>query len=285
MPRTAARHPRPPKLGQNFLADRDAAQRIVDALGDVSTSTVIEIGPGQGALTETLAKRTGELVAIELDRILGAQLRMKFANQKHVEILEGNVLDVDFASLMRRTRRTSGDTRAYNTHKAAVVGNLPYYITSPILLHLFQYSDVISQLVIMVQREVADRIVAKPGSSDYGLLSATTQFYSRVEKLFVLPPAAFSPAPKVHSAVLRLTIAPQAASLGVSDGEFMDFLKISFAQKRKTLVNNLKSRYDSVAIRGALKNAGVKPDVRAEALSLAKMAAIMKQLQPTVVVG
>ncbi|MBV9610069.1 MAG: ribosomal RNA small subunit methyltransferase A, partial [Acidobacteria bacterium] len=258
MPRSAARPPRPPKLGQNFLADPSAARKIVDALGDVSHSTVVEIGPGHGALTEVLANRAGELVAIELDRVLGAQLRMKFANQKNVEILEGNVLDVDFASLMHRTRRTSGDIRGHNDSKAVVVGNIPYYITSPILLHLFRYSELISQIVIMVQREVAERIAAKPGGSEYGLLSATAQFYAQVEKLFVLPPGAFSPPPKVHSAVLRLTIAPQAAQLGVSETEFMEFLKLAFAQKRKTLVNNLKARYTPAAIRAATKSAGVK---------------------------
>ena len=285
MARTAARQPRPPKLGQNFLADRSAAQRIVDALGDISHSTVIEIGPGQGALTDLLAEHAGKLVAIELDRVLGAQLRMKFANHRNVEILEGNVLDVDFASLMRRTTRTSGDIRGHNPEKAIIVGNLPYYITSPILLHLLRYSDVISHMVIMVQREVGDRIVAKPGGSEYGLLSATAQFYTQVERLFVLPPGAFSPPPKVHSAVLRLTVAPQAPALGVTDSEFMDFLRLAFAQKRKTLINNLKSRYEPAAIRAALKSAGVKPDARAEALSLAKTAAIMKHLQPALVPG
>ena len=285
MPRAAARQPRPPKLGQTFLADHSAAQRIVDVLGDLSHATVIEIGPGQGVLTDLLARRAEKLVAIELDRVLGAQLRMKFTNHKNVEILEGNVLDVDFLSLMRRTTRTSGDIRGHNSDKAIVVGNLPYYITSPILLHLFRYAEVISEIVIMVQREVADRIVAKPGGSEYGLLSATAQFYAQVERLFVLPPGAFAPPPKVHSAVVRLTIAPQGARLGVTDTAFMEFLKLVFAQKRKTLVNNLKSRYEPAAVRAALKSAGIKPDVRAEALSLPKMAAVMKQLQHALVAG
>jgi 16S rRNA (adenine1518-N6/adenine1519-N6)-dimethyltransferase len=249
----------------------------VDVLGDVAQATVIEIGPGRGALTEILAERAGHLLAIELDRVLGAQLRMKYANRPNVEILEGNVLDVDFASLMRRTRRTSGDTRMQDTAKAVVIGNLPYYITSPILLHLFRYPEVIAEIVIMVQREVAERIAAKPGSRDYGLLSATAQFHARVEKLFMLPPGAFSPAPKVHSSVLRLTITPQAESLGVSAPEFLDFLKLSFGQKRKTLLNNLKSRYPEAALQ-AMKTAGVKPDTRAEALSLPKMASVFKEL-------
>ncbi len=279
MTRAAGRRTQPPKLGQNFLADPGAARKVVDALGEISQATVIEIGPGRGALTATLSQRAGHLVAIELDRVLGAQLRMQYTNHPNVEILEGNVLDIDFASLMHRTRRTSGDTRLGNTEKALVIGNLPYYITSPILLHLFRYAEVFSRLVVMVQKEVADRIAAKPGSRDYGLLSATVQLYARVEKLLTLSPGAFSPPPKVHSTVLRLTMEPQAESLGVPPGEFLEFLKLSFGQKRKTLFNNLKSRYDGAAVRQAMKDAGVKADARAEALSLPKMAALFKSME------
>lgn len=269
---------RRPKLGQNFLADRRAAERIVDALGDVSPATVVEIGPGRGALTELLAPRARRVIAIELDRVLGAQLRMKYSNQPNLEILEGDVLDMDFASLLRRTRRTSGDTRPPSTEKALVVGNLPYYITSPILLHLFAFHEVISRIVIMVQREVAVRIAARPGSRDYGLLSATAQLHARIEKLFTLPPGAFVPPPKVHSTVLRLTIDPQAEALGVAAAEFVEFLKLSFGQKRKTLFNNLKSRYKQASIRTAMQAAGVRADARAEAVSLAKAAAVFRSL-------
>ncbi len=279
MRRSAAHRTLAPKLGQNFLADPGAARKIVDALGDISQATVIEVGPGRGALTATLANRAGHLLAIELDRVLGAQLRMQYANHPNVEILEGNILDIDFASLMHRTRRTSGDTRLGNTEKALLIGNLPYYITSPILLHLFRYAEVFSRLVIMVQKEVADRIAAKPGSRDYGLLSATVHLYARVEKLFTLPPGAFSPPPKVHSTVLRLTMDPQVEKLGVSASEFLEFLKISFGQKRKTLFNNLKSQYEGAALRQAMKDAGVKADARAEALSLSKMATLFNNME------
>ncbi len=279
MTRPAARPAHPPKLGQVFLSDPGAARKAVDALGETSQSTVIEIGPGRGALTAMLAQRAGHLVAIELDRVLGAQLRMQYANHPNVEILEGNVLDIDFGSLMHRTRRTSGDTRLEHTEKALVIGNLPYYITSPILLHLFAYAGVFSRLVLMVQKEVGDRITAKPGSRDYGLLSATVQLYARVEKLFTLPPGAFSPPPKVHSTVLRLTIDPQAERLGVPESGFLEFLKLSFGQKRKTLFNNLKSQYDGATLRQAMKEAGIKADARAEALSLAKMAALFKRTE------
>ncbi len=279
MGRRPASETRRPKLGQNFLADTGAAERIVEALGDVSQRVVIEIGPGQGALTTKLAERAGYLMAIELDRVLGAQLRMKYAGRANVEIVEGDVLDIDLGRLMRRDRRTSGDIHPGADEKAVVVGNLPYYITSPILTHLFRFHEVLTEVVIMVQKEVAERIAAKPGSREYGLLSATTQLYAQIEKLFTLPPGAFSPPPKVHSTVLRLVIEPQLERLQVTGPEFEEYLKLSFGQKRKTLVNNLREKYDNATIKHALTAAGVKSDARAEAIPLAKAAAVFRNLQ------
>jgi len=159
-----------------------------------------------------------------------------------------------------------------------VVGNLPYYITSDILLHLFAHHACLESAVLMVQREVADRIAARPGSRDYGLLSATAQLYAEVEKLFTVPPGAFDPPPKVFSAVLRLTIAPRFASLRVPEKGFIEFLKLCFAQTRKTLFNNLRTRYEPEVVRAALRHAGVRPDVRAEALTLEKTAAVFRRL-------
>jgi 16S rRNA (adenine1518-N6/adenine1519-N6)-dimethyltransferase len=130
----------------------------------------------------------------------------------------------------------------------------------------------------MVQREVAERISAKPGTRDYGLLSATAQLYTKTERLFTLPPAAFNPPPKVHSSVLRLTVAPQLEKLGVQERPFIDFLKLSFGQKRKTLWNNLKSQYESGVLRAALAETGVQPNIRAEALPLDKTAALFRAL-------
>lgn len=277
MARTAAGNSRRPKLGQNFLVDRSAAARIVEALGDVSESTVVEIGPGRGVLTDLLLGRAQHVIAIELDRVLGAQLRMKYANHPGIEILEGDVLDIDFQSVLRRPR-VAGDAHHPVTGPARVVGNLPYYITSPILQHLLAFHDLFSVMVMLVQREVAERIAAKAGGREYGLLSATVQLYARIEKLFTLPPGAFSPPPRVHSTVLRLTIDPQDQNLGVRATDFLEFLKLSFGQKRKTLVNNLKGRYAEPEIRTALEKAGVRPDARAEALPLAKAAAVFRAL-------
>jgi 16S rRNA (adenine1518-N6/adenine1519-N6)-dimethyltransferase len=267
---------RRPKLGQNFLVDRAAAARIVEALGDLSQATVLEIGPGRGILTHPLAQRAGRLIAIELDRVLAAQLRMKYSTWPNVEIIEADILDIDIAALLRPRPGALTGLAPQPPQQMRVIGNLPYYITSEILLRLFEYHQHFDQIVIMVQKEVADRIVAKPGGSDYGLLSATAQLYAKVEKLFTLPPGAFAPPPKVHSSVLRLTMAPQFNRLRVQGDGFIEFLKLSFGQKRKTLLNNLKSQYELDAIRAALEKARVRPDIRAEALSLDKAAAIYR---------
>ncbi|MGH9536408.1 MAG: 16S rRNA (adenine(1518)-N(6)/adenine(1519)-N(6))-dimethyltransferase RsmA [Terriglobales bacterium] len=267
-----------PKLGQHFLADTSAGARIVEALGDISQSTVLEIGPGRGALTSLLAKKARRLIAIEIDRVLAAQLRMNFSQEPNVEIIEGDVLAIDFHTLFGPK---PGSTRPGMNHQpeaVRVVGNLPYFITSDILLRLFEFRQYFEMIVLMVQREVADRLAAAPGRSEYGLLSATAQLYARVEKLFTLPPSAFSPPPKVDSSVIRLRMAPKIDGLRVPEAEFISFLKLSFGQKRKTLWNNLKSQYQPAVLRAALEKAGVKPTVRAEALSLEKSAALFRAL-------
>ena len=267
------------KLGQNFLTSQSAAEDIVNALGEISQSVVIEIGPGRGALTDALLRKAGKVIAIELDRMLAAQLRLNYADQPKLEVLEGDVLTIDFRTVLRRAAGPLTDLRPTKQKPARLVGNLPYYITSDILLRLFEFHDRFDWIVIMVQREVADRIAAKPGSSDYGLLSATAQLYTQPEKLFTLPPEAFSPPPKVHSTVLRMRVAPRFEELGVSPKEFFDFLKLAFSMKRKTLVNNLKPRYTPEKIRVALEQAEVRADVRAEAMSLETSARVFQHLQ------
>jgi 16S rRNA (adenine1518-N6/adenine1519-N6)-dimethyltransferase len=268
---------RRPKLGQNLLTDRSAAARIVEALGDLAGATVLEIGAGRGALTSLLADRAGRVVAIEVDRVLAAQLGMQLAKRQNVEVIEGDVLAMDLSTLIALE---PGDLvpRLAAPSKALVLGNLPYYITSPILMRLFRFAGLIEKIVITVQREVAARIAARPGSRDYGVLSASTQLYTRVEKLFTLPPGAFSPPPKVHSTVLRLTVEPRAEALGVPADQFVEFLKLCFAQKRKTLANNLKALHGDDAVRRALGAAGIRRDARAEALTLEQTAAVFRAL-------
>ena len=267
------------RLGQNFLTDHAAARQIVDALGDISHRTVVEIGPGRGMLTDLLVRRARKVIGIELDRVLAAQMRMRYATLSNVEVLESDFVTVEWTSMVGRRPGPLHDLRPTQPETVDIVGNLPYYVTSDIVLRILEEHESIGRAVIMVQREVADRISAEPGNRDYGLLSATAQLFARVENLFTLPPAAFEPPPEVYSSVLRLTMAPRMAELQVEAEPFLDMLKLAFAQKRKTLANNLKGYFDEKATRAALKDAGVRPDARAEALSLDKMATIFRTLQ------
>jgi 16S rRNA (adenine1518-N6/adenine1519-N6)-dimethyltransferase len=266
-------------LGQHFLNAEDYAARVVDALGDITQSTVLEIGPGRGILTSLLAKQARRLIAVELDRVLAAQLRLKFGMARNVEIIEADVLSIDFDSLFGPKPGLGRPGIELKPEPVKVVGNLPYYITSDILLRLFEFSKYFESIVIMVQREVADRIAAKPGGREYGMLSATAQLYGRVEKLFSLPPGAFTPPPKVHSAVLRIVIDPQQERLGVAGDGFIDFLRLSFGQKRKTLWNNLRGTYEDSRLKRALAEAKVKPTARAETLSLEESASVFRALR------
>lgn len=270
--------PRKPKLGQHFLASDPAALRIVEALGDVSQSTVLEIGPGRGAITELLARRARRLIAVEVDRVLSAQLRMKFNMHPNVEIIEGDILKIELDTVFGLKPGMLHTGLSFTPEPARVIGNLPYYITSDILLRLLEYHRYFSTIVIMVQKEVADRLAATAGSRDYGLLSATAQLYGRVEQLFTLPPSAFAPTPKVHSSVIRITIKPRLESLRVPEAEFIAFLKLCFGQKRKTLWNNLKMQYPEQVLRAALEKSGVKPAIRAEALPIERTAALFRAL-------
>jgi 16S rRNA (adenine1518-N6/adenine1519-N6)-dimethyltransferase len=277
---SATRSPkRKPKLGQHFLLDVGAAQKIVEALGDVSNRTVIEIGPGRGVLTDVLAPRARRVIGIELDRVLAAQLRMRYATRPNVEILESDFVTAQFTSMVGRRPGPLHDLRPTQPETVDVVGNLPYYITTDIVLRILELHQNIERVVIMVQKEVADRIAAKAGSREYGLLSATAQLFARVDKLFTLPPEAFSPPPEVHSSAIRLTMAPRLQELQVEEGPFIAFLRLAFAQKRKTLANNLRDQYDATAVRAALKSAGLRSDVRAEAMSLEKTAAVFRALR------
>jgi 16S rRNA (adenine1518-N6/adenine1519-N6)-dimethyltransferase len=272
-----ARRPQRPQLGQNFLISSTAQTAIADALGDVSQYTVVEIGPGLGAITGILARRARRLIAIELDAALAAQLQADFSAQPSVIILRQNVLATDLAAL-----RFDPDEKLF------IVGNLPYYITSDILLHLFAAHRVVERAVVMIQREVADRVAAQPGSRDYGLLSVTAQLYARIEKLFTLPPEAFSPPPQVHSSVLRLTMAPRFDELRLPSTHehpdpvtaFIQFLRICFAQKRKTLANNLRAAgHAPNAIASALAACAIPPQSRTEQLDLPTLASLFRHFE------
>ncbi len=257
-----------PKLGQNFLVDENACLRIAEALGDASERTVVEIGPGHGAITELLARRCKRLHCIEFDPALARELAFRFRNDAQVTIHPADILTTELKTML-------GDAASLD-----VVGNLPYYITSDILLHLFGAAreGVVARAVVMMQREVAELIAAGPGSSEYGALSAITQMHAQVANLFTLPPSAFAPPPDVFSTVLRLEFAPRFAELGVAFEGFNRFLRASFAQKRKTLANNLRAAGYSAAELTAAWPEGIGLQARSEAVSLEAMAELYRGL-------
>jgi 16S rRNA (adenine1518-N6/adenine1519-N6)-dimethyltransferase len=259
--------PSKPKLGQNFLVDAQAVQRIAASIGDLAGRTVVEIGPGRGAITEALAARAAHVLAVEFDVQLAAQLRNEFSPDR-VTVVEQDALRFDFAA----ASASAGE-------RLLVVGNLPYGITSPILLKLAASHAALERAVLMVQREVANRVTAQPGTRDYGLLSATVQMYGPAERLFTLSPESFSPPPEVHSTVFRWRFAPRFAALGVEETSFLRFVRQCFAQKRKTLANNLRAAgVSSALIAGALGHAEVAAQARAEEVALEKFASLWRSL-------
>jgi len=263
--------PAKPKLGQNFLVDSEAIQRIAASIGDLTGRTVVEIGPGRGAITAALAARAARVLAVELDPLLAAGLHVEFLldASARVTVINEDALRFDFAA-----------ASAAAGERLLVVGNLPYGITSQILLKLAASHAALDRAVLMVQREVAERIVAPPGSRNYGLLSLTVQMYGPAQQLFTLPPEAFSPPPDVYSTVFRWRFAPRFEELGVEEATFLRFVRQCFAQKRKTLANNLRAAgVLPERLAAALSQAAISPQARAEALSIESLAALWRCLE------
>jgi 16S rRNA (adenine1518-N6/adenine1519-N6)-dimethyltransferase len=255
----------PEKLGQHFLSDATWQERIMDAI-QAGSGVWVEIGAGHGEMTSRLAQGADKLIAIELDRRLAARLRKVTASMKNVDVVEGDVLSVDFGSL------TKGET-------FSVYGNLPYYITSPILHRLFEHAKRIAAIHIVIQYEVALRIAASRGCRDFGYLSVISQWFSHPEIEFRIPPEAFSPPPKVDSALVSLRMPGENARCQVGDEKaFFEFVKECFAHKRKTLRNNLRAKLGAGA-EDILRLADLSPDVRAEQLSVAQFAALFRLLR------
>jgi 16S rRNA (adenine1518-N6/adenine1519-N6)-dimethyltransferase len=261
------------KLGQNFLRDEQAIRRIVAALGDCSGRTLVEIGPGRGAITHQLLARAEKVIALEVDETLAAELANEFA----VSDSGGAKVVVETVDVLAFDFKAASEAAA---HPLIVVGNLPYYITSPILMKLAENAGVLDRAILMVQREVADRVTAMPGSRDFGLLSVAVQLHGPVEPLFTLPPGAFSPPPQVHSTVFRWRFARRFQELGVDRGSFLSFLRRVFALKRKTLANNLRAAgMESQTIAAALADSGIDAKARAEALPIETLARLWRTLQ------
>jgi 16S rRNA (adenine1518-N6/adenine1519-N6)-dimethyltransferase len=245
-------------LGQNFLVDQNIVSKIVSALELDSTDTVIEIGPGRGALTEILAGIAGQVVAIELDRELVPMLRAKFAGREKVEIIEEDALNIDFGQFAK-------------SEPVKLVANLPYYISTAILQRLIEQRSAFSEMVLMFQREVVERITAPPGDSERGFLTVLAEAYLYSEKLFDVPPTAFRPVPKVWSSVVRLR--PKPGGL-LNEAQLRRLVSAAFAQKRKTILNNLKSLYPNAG--DLLRSAGIDPNRRAETLTAIEWAELIE---------
>jgi 16S rRNA (adenine1518-N6/adenine1519-N6)-dimethyltransferase len=258
-----------PKLGQHFLHDARFRARILEALPLTAGDVVFEIGPGRGAMTGLLAERARKVIAIEIDKQLAQELREDFSEKPHVEIIQADVLSVDFAALCRQ----EGIERGF------VFGNLPYYITSPILHHLFAHRSAIRAMGLLMQREVAERLAAAPETRDYGYLSIATQLYTQPEIALAVPPGAFSPAPKVHSALVTFQMKLRFSRWAQEKcDQYLEFVKRCFAQKRKNLLNNLGGIYPRSRIMQALAEVGKSANVRAEQLSLEELAAAFERL-------
>jgi 16S rRNA (adenine1518-N6/adenine1519-N6)-dimethyltransferase len=274
-------------LGQNFLVDATYLDRIVAAADLTPADTVLEIGPGVGTLTSRLAAQAGHVVAVELDNRLIELLRADFAAQPHVQIVHADILDVDPPALLAAhviegsaaeyVNRDYLD-RNYFDRNYKVVANLPYYITSLVLRQLLETTAPPSLAVLMVQKEVAERICAPPG--DLSLLAVSVQFYAIPRIVLRVPAGAFYPAPKVDSAVLRLEVRPEPAVTTVSPKAFFRVVRAGFGQKRKQLANSLSAglALPKSVVQNALENAAIDPKRRAETLSLPEWGTLCQAL-------
>jgi len=274
----------PQRLGQHFLASEAWRERIgrlvVGANSSLARGKVaeaeaasgredlwVEIGAGHGEMTSLLATHVGRLIAIELDPRLLPRLQAQTAQLSNVTVTAGDVLELDLAELTKGER-----FRAY--------GNLPYYITSPIVHRLLAQADRLEAAFLVVQLEVAERMTARPGTRDFGYFSAFTQFYSRPEILLRIPPGAFQPPPKVSSALVALRLPGERTKLGISDeAGFLKFLKVCFAQKRKTLRNNLRSLMPQEEAAALLRECGIGASARAEEIGVAEFARLFAAMK------
>jgi 16S rRNA (adenine1518-N6/adenine1519-N6)-dimethyltransferase len=250
------------KLGQNFLIDGNVVDGIVSAAKVLEGEPILEIGPGIGTLTQGLAEAGAKVTAVELDRRLIEVLGKTLEGYGNVRVIHGDILKIDIS-------------REINKEKYKVVANLPYYITTPIIMKFLEERLPVELLVTMVQKEVAQRMVAKPGGKDYGALSVAVQYYTEPEIMFIVPPQAFIPAPAVESAVIRCTVRSGPPVELVSEKMFFRVVKAAFAQRRKTLANGLKAAgLNKEDLEQVLAQAGVDGGRRGEQLSLDEFAAI-----------
>lgn len=261
-------------LGQNFLTDEAVARRIVDAADVKSSDLVIEVGAGAGSMTLELAARAGRVAAIEIDRHLMPALTENLKEFDNVDIINEDILKLDIKKDI--IEATKNRHTGFKAGSVKVVANLPYYITTPVIMKFLEEEPGIDLMVFMVQKEVADRMMAEPGNKDYGALSVAVQYYSKPEKIFDVPPHCFIPQPDVDSTVIRLNIFKTPPVVLADKDLFFKTVRASFAQRRKTLVNALfNSGYfskDKEQIKEVLKNLGIDERQRGETLSIMQFA-------------
>ena len=267
------------RLGQHFLSDENWREQIAREIGVSRNTSIfsavaepkefcwIEIGAGHGEMTEHLAGTGRPVIAVELDPPLAKHLQRMATNFPNLTAHHADVLKTDLSALAKGRR-------------VRVYGNLPYYITSPILHHLFEFSDLIDEIHIVIQMEVALRLTAKPGTRDYGYLSVLTQYFSWPLIALEIPRGAFRPPPEVASALVSMRVPGAATTLPTDDEEkFLDFVKLSFAQKRKTLVNNLRGISEPAATRAKLAELGLAPEARAEELAVRDLLSVFAKIR------
>jgi 16S rRNA (adenine1518-N6/adenine1519-N6)-dimethyltransferase len=262
-------------LGQNFLIDGNILRNIVSAADLTPAKGALEIGPGAGALTERLAVECGRVVAIEIDQRLLPMLQESLAPYPNVTVLHGDVLKIDLQSVFRE--------HFAGMESVSVVANLPYYITTPIVMKLLEERVPVENIVVMVQKEVADRFAASPGTKDYGSLSVAVQYYAEPQLVAKVPHSVFIPQPNVDSAVVKLTMRKEPPVHVKDEALFFEVVQASFVQRRKTLLNNLQQRFFASAggkeeCRAFLEECGIQPERRGETLTLSEFATIANHL-------
>ena len=265
-------------FGQNFLTDTNILQKIVDTAEIDKNVNVIEIGPGIGALTEFLAENAAEVMAFEIDERLVPILEDTLRDHDNIKVINEDVLKADLQTRVKEFKNPNLPIK--------VVANLPYYITTPILMHLIESKIPFAEFVVMMQKEVADRISAEPNTKAYGSLSIAVQYYMTAKVAFVVPRTVFVPAPNVDSAILKMTRRKQPLVEVKDEDFFFRVSKASFVHRRKTLWNNLTSHFGKSEevknkLEQALENAAIKPSIRGEALSISDFARLSDALRET----
>ena len=261
----------PQRLGQHFLVDPAWRARVLEPLHLAAHDAWIEIGAGRGEMTGELIRSGARVFAIEKDPPLLHHLKRLAAEARNLTLIHGDILKVDLSAIVGRAAEAASGGRVF------VYGSLPYYITSPILHRLFPLAAGLAGIHVIIQWEVAERLVARPGTRDYGYLSVATQFYTAPHIALRIPPGAFRPPPRVTSALVSLHAPGAGASAGVDDvHEFLGFAQAAFAQKRKKLLNNLQSLAPRHQAAAWMEAAGASANARAEELSIAQLAAVWR---------